>query len=143
MLTIKNVICLIVLLVCAKNALPAPFDEPLLYNLIQGGVLALKYRNSVIFGEDTNPLGTTITLDDWYNPSNPDVVLYKWFVNSPSGGCSAITDPPTRTYATLASSGDVISGRIQVTFAVDLIGVFPNPQPGLYSLPLEMELVIN
>ena len=128
------------LLLCAKNTYST---LPLLLNMVQGGALALKYRNSIIFGEDTNPLGTTITLDDWYNPYNPDVVLYKSFINSPTGGCSAITDPVTRTYATLASSNNVISGRIQITFAVDLIGASTNPPNGLYSLPLEMELVIN
>ncbi len=131
------------LLVCAKNTNPSPFNQPILYNLVQGGALSLKYRNSFVFGEDTDPLGTTVSLDHWYNSSNPNAVLYKWFVNSPTGGCSAITDPATRTYATLTNSDDVIPGRIQITFAVDLIGAFPNPPDGLYSLPLEMELVIN
>lgn len=132
------------LLVCAKNMNPSPYDQPILYNLgAMVGALALKYRNAIIFGEDTDPLGTTVSFDHWYNPANPNVVLYKWFVNSPTGGCSAITDPAKRSYATLATSNDSISGRIQLTFAVDLLGVYPNPPDGLYSLPLEMELVIN
>ncbi len=131
------------LLACAKNTNPTPFNQPVLYNLgAMVGAVALKYRNSIVSGEDTDPLGTTVSLDDWYNPSNPNVVKYKWFVNSTSG-CSAITDPDTRNYATLARSSDFISGRIQLTFAVDLIGVYPNPPNGLYSLPLELELVIN
>ncbi len=117
---------------CTKNT---SITEPL---LVRNGdptkTVIWKYRNHTIFGKDTDPIGTTISDEDWSTTN----LKYKYFVNSPSG-CSSIPSG-AKDYAEIANSSYVSTDRIQITFGIDFSS---GSRSGLYGTTVEYELLTN
>ncbi len=110
-------------------------DSSNLQNTPRGASLVWKYRNAPIFGEDSDPLGTTISDADWSDSIN---LKYKYFVNSPTGS-SGLTIAQ-KNYAKILDSTAVYPKRVQITFGLDMSSTVKS---GTYSTTLEFELLTN
>lgn len=106
-----------------------------LQNTPRNASLIWKYRNAPVFGEDSDPLGTTISDYDWSDPAN---LKYKYFVNSATGS-SGLTETQ-KTYAQILTSSATYPQRIQITFGLDMSSTIKS---GTYSTVLEFELSTN
>jgi len=106
-----------------------------LQNTPRSATLIWKYRNAPIFGEDTDPLGTTISEDDWSDSVN---LKYKYFVNSATGSSGLTLGQ--KTYAQILTSSATYPQRVQITFGVDMSSTIKS---GTYSTVLEFELSTN
>ncbi len=110
-------------------------DSSILQNSARNASLVWKYRNAPVFGEDSDPLGTTISDLDWSDPVN---LKYKYFVNSATGSSGLTTGQ--KTYAQILTSSEIYSKRVQITFGLDMSSTIKS---GTYSTVLEFELSTN